>query len=171
MRGSNAKFFSRVIIVTALVCVCAFLALVWAGNATAQTQKAKSKSTYGEAQATKQTPYREYRGVSLGMTAEEARAKLGEPALKGDDQDYYIFTGNESAQIAYNAARKVVTISTDYAGGVGAPDYRAVVGANLQVRPDGSMYLLVRHEREGYWVSYNKSAGSVPVVTITLGAS
>jgi hypothetical protein len=102
------------------------------------------------------------------MTTEEARAKLGDPVLRGDDQDFYAFSPNETAQLAYNAEHKVITISTDYTGGVGAPDYKTVVGADLQERPDGSMYKMVHYEKEGFWVSYNKSAGVVPVVTITL---
>src|SRR5215218_7389893 len=57
--------------------------------------------------------YREYRGVRLGMTAEEARAKLGVPAMMSDEQDFYIFSANETAQLVY-AEQKVVTISTDY---------------------------------------------------------
>src|SRR5215213_2138565 len=53
--------------------------------------------------------YREYRGVRLGMTAEEARAKLGVPAMMSDEQDFYVFSANETAQIVY-ADKKVVTI-------------------------------------------------------------
>ena len=56
--------------------------------------------------------YREYRGVRLGMTAAEARASLGEPAFKSDEQDFYVFSANETAQLVY-VAQKVVTISTD----------------------------------------------------------
>ena len=112
---------------------------------------------------------REYRGVHLGMTATEARAKLGEPAMKSDEQDYYVISVNETVQIAYRA-QKVVTISIDYIGGVGAPDYRSVVGEGLLERPDGSLFRMVMFESERYWVSYNKSASMVPVVTITIGA-
>ena len=36
--------------------------------------------------------FREYRGVQIGMTAEEARKKLGNPKDKGDEQDFYIFS-------------------------------------------------------------------------------
>jgi hypothetical protein len=122
------------------------------------------------ANAQTQSPYREYRGIRLGMTAAEARAKLGEPAMKSDEQDYYIFSANETAQIVYNAAQKVITISTDYTGGVGAPDYRSVVGEGLLQRPDGSVFRMVMNDAERFWVSYNKTTTVVPIVTITIGA-
>jgi hypothetical protein len=114
--------------------------------------------------------YREYRGVRLGMTATEVRAKLGEPAMKSDEQDFYLISPNETAQIAYNAAQKVMTISADYSGGVGAPDYRSVVGEGLLERPDGSLFRMVTYDAERFWVSYNKTATTVPIVTITIGA-
>jgi hypothetical protein len=112
--------------------------------------------------------YREYRGVHLGMTAAEARAKLGEPVMKSNDQDFYVLSANETAQIAYDQFQKVVTISTDYTAGVGAPDYRTVVGTGLLEKPDGSLFRMVQYQSEGFWVSYNKSAAGVPVVTITI---
>lgn len=114
--------------------------------------------------------FREYRGVRLGMTAEEARAKLGLPAMKSDEQDYYVLSANETAQVVYDAAQEVVTISIDFSGGVGAPDYKSVVGDGLLQRPDGSLFRMVRYNSERFWVSYNKSASVVPVVTITIGS-
>lgn len=118
---------------------------------------------------TQQPLYKEYRGVQLGMTATETRAKLGQPVFMSDEQDVYVFSANETAQIAYDAAHKVVTISTDYTGGFGAPDVKAVVGEGaLLQRPDGSLFRLMQYDAEHLWVSYNKSAGAVSVVTITL---
>jgi hypothetical protein len=114
--------------------------------------------------------YREYRGVRLGMTATEARAKLGEPVMKSNEQDYYVFSATETAQLVYDGSQKVITISTDYMGGVGAPDYKAVVGENLLQRPDGSLFRMVLYDSERLWVSYNSSAATVPLVTITIGA-
>jgi hypothetical protein len=127
--------------------------------------QAKAVRAYSEMQSV----YREYRGVRLGMTATEARAKLGEPVMKSNEQDFYVFSQTETAQIVYDAFQKVVTISTDYTDGVGAPDYRAVVGTGaLLQRPDGSLFRMVQYESEGMWVSYNKSAGMVAIVTITI---
>jgi hypothetical protein len=126
---------------------------------------ANGQTVHSKAQ---QPLYREYRGVRLGMTAEEARAKLGVPAMKSDEQDFYVFSANETAQLVY-VEQKVVTISTDYTNGIGAPDYKSVVGENLQQRPDGSLFRMVLYPSERFWVSYNKGASEVPVVTITIG--
>jgi len=126
---------------------------------------AKGQTVHSQAQ---QPLYREYRGVRLGMTAEEARAKLGVPAMKSDDQDFYIFSANETAQLVY-AGQKVVTISTDYTDAMTAPDYKSVVGEGLQQRPDGSLFRMVLYDSERFWVSYNKSVSVMPVVTITIG--
>ena len=116
-----------------------------------------------------QPVYREYRGVRLGMTAAEARAKLGEPVMKSNEQDYFVLSATETTQIAYDAFQKVVTISTDYTGGVGAPDYRSVVGdGTLLQKPDGTLFRMMQYDSAGMWVIYNKSAGTVPVVTITI---
>lgn len=142
----------------------AILLLLLAGIAQGQTPGTKSISQI------QQPVYREYHGVRLGMTATEVRNKLGEPVLKSNEQDFYVVTPNETTQIAYNTAQRVVMISTDYTGGVGAPDYRTVVGEGLLERPDGSLFRMVRYDAERFWVSYNKSASVAPVVTITIGA-
>ena len=82
--------------------------------------------------------------------------------------DYFIFADGVSAQVAYDKSRAAKTISIDFAGGTGAPEYRAVVGTELETRPDGSTYKIVRYESLGFWVSYNRTAGPVITVTITI---
>jgi hypothetical protein len=111
--------------------------------------------------------FSEYKGIRLGMSTDEVRAKLGNPTLKADDQDYYMFSDTESAQFAYNAAHKVVTISIDYTDAA-APDYRNVIGPSIDQMQDGSLYKLVRYEAQGFWVSYNRTAGTNGTVTITI---
>lgn len=143
------------------------LLLLLGAIASGQTKTEAKQVAKGHAQIQQQL-YREYRGVRLGMTAAEARTKLGEPAMKSDEQDFYVLSADETAQIGY-VAQKVVTISIDYTGGVGAPDYKSVVGEDLEQRPDGSLFRMVFYNSERFWVSYYKSASAVPVVTITIG--
>jgi hypothetical protein len=78
-------------------------ALGVAASVAAQSQGQKSRTplanAYKEAAATQQPLYSDYKGVRIGMTAAEARAKLGLPALKEDDQDFYVFSDKETAQL------------------------------------------------------------------------
>src|SRR6266508_3752762 len=39
--------------------------------------------------------FSEYKGIRLGMTAEQVRTQLGTPTIKGDDQDYYVISATE----------------------------------------------------------------------------
>ncbi|HEY7784155.1 MAG TPA: hypothetical protein VIB00_05495 [Pyrinomonadaceae bacterium] len=110
----------------------------------------------------------EYKGVRLGMPAGDVATRLGQPAQHTDDQDFFVISETETAQIVYDKNQNVKTISVDYFGGVGAPDYKMVVGNDVQVRPDGSVYKLVRYEAHGFWVSYSRTAGTAVIVSITL---
>ena len=112
--------------------------------------------------------FTEYRGVRIGMTAEEVRSKLDQ-LKKGDRQDFLVFSDRESAQIYYDDKGKVIAISIDYFGdNSNAPSPDAVLGVGLQAKADGSMYQLNRYPEAGYWVSYNRTTGDKPIVTITM---
>lgn len=152
------------------VLIATLFAIALAGFAiSANAQAQKSRVAANNAEPLVQQPlYSDYKGVRLGMAADEVRAKLGNPVLKDAELDYYVFSDNETAQIAYDANHKAKAISVDYSGGVGAPEYKSVVGTNLDTRPDGSAYKIVRYESLGFWVSYNRTAGPVVVVTITI---
>lgn len=109
----------------------------------------------------------DYKGVRIGMTTEEAYAKLGR-GTRLEDQEFYVFNDRETALVVFDA-NKVVIISVDYLGGVGAPDYRTVVGPDIAIKPDGSMYKIVHYDELGFWVSYNRSANNtVVMVSITI---
>ena len=110
--------------------------------------------------------FADYRGVKIGMTADEVRGKL-DGLKKGERQDFLVFSEHESAQIYYDAAGKVTAISIDYFD-TSAPSPDAVLGTALQAKADGSMYQLNRYPEAGYWVSYNRTAGDKPIVTITM---
>jgi hypothetical protein len=136
-------------------------------SAQAQKSRTKAATSFTES-ATQQPLFGNYKGVTIGMTTEEARRKLGQPTQSVEDQDFYVISETETVQIVYDAAHKVTAISIDYVGDKGAPEYRAVVGADIQTKPDGSMYKMVRYDQLGYWVSYNRTSGVVPIITITI---
>jgi hypothetical protein len=166
MTYNTEKLGNRIVEMVFFV-IGVILLLLLGAIASGQTKTDVKNVARGHSQA-QQPLYREYRGVRLGMTAAETRAKLGEPAMKSDEQDFYVLSANETAQIVYTE-QKVVTISTDYTGGVGAPDYKNVVGQELLQKPDGSLFRMVLYDSERFWVSYYKSTSVVPVVTITIG--
>lgn len=110
-----------------------------------------------------------FKGVRIGMTADEARQKLGSPTDKGDTQDFYLVSEKESVQVMYDGAKKVSALALIYMdAGASAPDAKAVMGADIEAKPDGSLYKLVRYPKAGYWVSYSRTAGDAPIVSVTM---
>jgi hypothetical protein len=111
----------------------------------------------------------EYRGVQLGMTADEVRKKLGAPKEKGDEQDFYVFSESETAQVLYDKTHKVTAISADFMTvGKTTPTAKDVFGADVEAKADGSVYKMVRYPKAGYWLSFNRTSGTSPMTTITL---
>jgi len=112
--------------------------------------------------------FHEYRGVKIGWVADEVRKKLGSPANKGDEQDFYVFGEKETAQVLYDKGQ-VTAISVDFMNGakeVITP--QQVFGTDFDAKPDGSKYKLVRYPKAGYWVSYSRTAGDTPIITVTI---
>lgn len=124
----------------------------------------------GEAKKSVVTPvYSDYRGIKIGMTTDEVRNAVDHLKEKGDTQDFFVFSDNETAQVYYDKDHHVTAVSIDYTGyNSGAPAPEQVLGQSIQAKPDGSMYSLVRYDDAGYWVSYNRTAGDNPIVTVTM---
>jgi hypothetical protein len=113
--------------------------------------------------------FKEYRGVQLGMSADEVRKKLGDPKEKGDEQDFFIFGDNETAQIYYDPTHKVMAISADFTNAATTtPTAKQLFGIDVEAKADGSIYRLVRYPKAGYWLSYNRTTGTAPLTTITI---
>jgi len=112
--------------------------------------------------------FHDYRGVKIGWLADEVRKKLGSPANKGDEQDFYMFGEKETAQFMYDKGQ-VTAISVDFMNGakeIITP--QQVFGGDIEAKPDGSKYRLVRYPKAGYWVSYSRTAGDSPIITVTI---
>lgn len=112
----------------------------------------------------------DYRGVKIGWLADEVRKKLGSPANKGDEQDFYVFNEKETCQIFYDKeTSKVTAISVDFMSGASEViTPQQVFGEDIQAKPDGSKSRLVRYPKAGFWVSYNRTGGDTPIVTVTI---
>ncbi|MDQ3668486.1 MAG: hypothetical protein M3410_18320 [Acidobacteriota bacterium] len=148
---------------TALVMLTALLFLASIPFGFAQTQKTRAGS--GD-----DAPlFTEYRSVQIGMTAEEVRKKLDNPSDKSDEQDFFVFSDNESAQVFYDKSLKVFAISVNFLNGArDLPTAKGIFGSDIPPKPDGSMYRMVRYPKAGCWVSFSRTAGDSPLTTVTV---
>ncbi len=134
--------------------------------ANAQTSRRGSLQARAEEES---ALFHDYRGVELGMSADEVRKKLGDPKDKGDEQDFFIFSESETAQVVYDKARKVITISADFlTAGTSVPTAKQVFGSEVEAKADGSVYKMIRFTKAGYWLSFNRTSGASPLTTVTL---
>jgi hypothetical protein len=182
MRNSSTSFiYSTLLFYSTLLLLSAFVLLLILSfssvsaqttdteSAQAEIANASPEATTSNQVAANVPVFKDYRGVRIGMSAEDVREKLDRLKDGGPAQDFFVFSERESAQIYYDKDRKVMAISVDYFGGdSNAPSPNAVLGVELPAKPDGSMYELKRYPNAGYWVSYNRTAGDKPIVTITM---
>ncbi len=143
-------------------------ALAALASAFALSASAVQNGAGAAAKEKEEPPFHEYKGVRIGMTADEARKKLGDPTDKGDTQDFYAVGENETVQVFYDAEKKVHALSIIYMGGASMPSAKSVIGADVEARPDGSMHHRVDYPKAGFWVAYSRTAGDSPLVTITM---
>lgn len=161
------NLFRLSLVAACLLCLMAFAAPAQtnANNTARNADAPAAKAEPGD----EQPPFQEYRGVRIGMTAEEARKKLGAPTDKSDAQDFYLISDKESVQLIYDGAKKVSAIALNYMNaGDKAPSPKAVLGEEIEARPDGSLYKLVRYPKAGYWLSYSRTAGASAMVSVML---
>jgi len=151
-----------------LSCAAVTLTILFAGGLTTafgQIQKAAATAPAPPAAST----FAGYKGVKIGTPMTDARAKLGKAKDTSDVEDYFVFSDNESAQVLYDADKTVKVISINYVGSnAGAPSPKDVLGEDAEVKPDGSIYKMVKFPKAGYWICYNKTAGDDPLVMITV---
>jgi hypothetical protein len=140
-------------------------------NTVSQTES-RTTVVQDEKPAALQPVFTEYKGVAIGMTADEVRDKIdNKPKLEDKDGFYYVFSDNEAMQIVLDENKKVKVISIIYSGeNSNTPTYEAVFGKEVPLEPgtDGRVYNLVRYPQSGFWVAYSKGAGENPTVTVTI---
>ena len=147
-----------------LAVAVAAIALVLLAPTTSRAQRSKGASDGDDLHPA----FSDFKGVRIGMTADEARKKLGSPESKDADQDFYQFDANESAQVFYDKGA-VMAISINYLKEAKAiPTCKEILGVDADIKSDGSVYKLVRYPRAGFWVSYSRTAGNDPMTIITM---
>lgn len=145
--------------------VAGTIALLTIMPASLRAQRIRNTNSGGD----NEPSFSEFKGVRIGTPAEEARRKLGNPRDKSDEQDFYIFNDTQAVQIYYDKGKMVSAISIDYMEGASAvPSCKEVLGTEAERKDDGSMYKMMRYPKAGYWVSYSRTAGNTPTVTITI---
>jgi hypothetical protein len=113
--------------------------------------------------------YGEFKGLKLGASQDEARKLLGNPQEKDKVQDFFVFSDRERARVYYDDKGAVSAIIVTYIGkSAGAPTPQAILGSDVEAKPDGSMYKMVKYPKAGYWVAYSRTAGDTPLTIVTM---
>ena len=134
-----------------------------------RTTTAQTAPTQPAAAPADEPIYREFKGVRIGTSQDEARKKLGGPEDKGKDMDFFVFSERERARVYYDAGGKASAVIVTYIGKSGdVPTPKAVLGSDIEARPDGSMYKIVYYPKAGYWVAYSRTAGDEPLTIVTM---
>lgn len=115
--------------------------------------------------------FKDYRGVTIGMSADDVRQKLGKPEDQSDTEDSFKPADGENTRIIYNAEKKVKTISIMYTDDVSkAPSTSSIVGEDVPANEGGGIFKRVDYPDQGFWITYAKIAGDDPMIIITIQA-
>jgi hypothetical protein len=165
MRYTPSKTLKHLTIIGLVIAAIAF---IFVGQAVGQDEYEQNlaRKFVKVIRETGEAPFHEYKGVTLGMATEIARQKLGEPTSKSDEQDFYLISDYETVQVFYKES-KVIAIVVMLSGGK-LPTCKEILGEEAAALENGSRYKMVEFKQAGYWVSYNRTAGDSPLVSITL---
>ena len=113
--------------------------------------------------------FKDYKGVRIGMSADEVAEKLGESAVKDENEGVFLISDVEMVQVLYDKAGGVSALSITYsAEHTNPPTPLAILGDDVNADADGRIYKLIRYPESGYWVAYSRTAGEAPVVSVTM---
>jgi hypothetical protein len=133
----------------------------------------KKSAEQEKAQTVLQPATANLKGISIGMTADEVKDKLGKAKFTDASGFYYVFSDAETMQVTLDAEKKVQMIAAIYMGDeANAPKYENVFGAGVaavEAQPDGKIYKLVNYPDAGFWVAYSRvMVAGEPTTTVTM---
>jgi hypothetical protein len=146
------------------------LAVAVSAQTTASLQEpAKAQGNTPKPSAPRQLVATIFKDVKIGTDRAEVKQILGKPKIDADD-GFFFDNDGEIVQIRLDDKKKVRLISVTYSGDISrAPKYSDVFGSEpANVKPDGSVYSLIRYPDAGYWISFSRTAGDRPSVTVTM---
>lgn len=167
---STHKFSANKLFAFAAVLMLLVL-LAMVESASSQTTASKFKPAEKSSQTLQIPAWQGYKGVTIGMPAADAKAKLGNPTSEDKEGFFYAFTDNETMQVILDSTQKVRLITVMFSNGnPNAPAFEKVFTKDVVAEPkaDGSIYKMVRYTEAGYWVSYSRLAGDNPLITVTI---
>ncbi len=115
--------------------------------------------------------WKDYRGITIGMTEAEVVKKLGDPRSRDESGLFFVFSETENAQFLLDAEKKVRTISIAFGADHNqCPTYTDIFGPAAKAEPkeDGSVFKMMRYEDAGFWITFNKTAGEKATIIITV---
>ncbi|HEX8721207.1 MAG TPA: hypothetical protein VF736_11285 [Pyrinomonadaceae bacterium] len=113
--------------------------------------------------------YSEFKGVKIGTGRDEVRKRLGRPQENDKTQDFFVFSDRERARVYYDDKGAATAVIVAYVGKSGdIPTPKALLGSDVEPKPDGSLYKIVHYPKAGYWVAYSCTAGDEPLTIITM---
>jgi hypothetical protein len=153
---------------------CAALALLLAAVSAAAQQPAPETAPPAAPTSVTTAPpagakvMRDYRGVKLGMKAEEVRAAMGKAELSQPDKDRFIIKGDDRLTVYYDGGA-VKAIQLYIVDPKNAPAWADVVGdAEIIEMESGAKRARRDVPEEGFWVSmYQSKDGAMTTVTIS----
>jgi hypothetical protein len=170
----NSKTKANGVFAAKLILVIAFIAL-GGSSLFAQAEPVavhKADQTQVASSATVRPMVTELRGITIGMTADDVKDKLGKAEISEEHSLYYELADGESMQVQLDADKKVKMASMIYMGKkVDAPEYDQVFGTSAApaTEADGRIYDLVRYPDSGYWVAYSRlTVEDEPMTTVTI---
>jgi hypothetical protein len=116
-----------------------------------------------------ETLFEEFKGARLGMSPSEVRRLLGKPNEKDDAQEFYVLSDVRRIRVYYDSDGHVNALVASFIGKEsGAPSPEAILGEPVVAGANGAASGSSFRPKDGYRVSYSRTADESPMVFITV---